>query len=566
MSAVAKAWLDGDVIVVEVEYHEKALIQAVPASKWSVSRKRWEVPAAWGNALALRGSFGAKLELDESVNEWGRRHRSYADEAAAAKNMKVEGTYGYQEAGSEFLCVTGSALLGDEMGLGKSKQVIDAIAKLGPDAFPVLVVCPNSVKQTWKDEWAKWYSNANVAVLAGSRTAKEKLLAEVGPEAGSVQVVVVNWESLRTMSRLASYGSIALTTPQKKLGPLNVSWGTVVADEAHRAKEPKSQQTRALWAIGNTARYRFALTGTPVANSPEDLWAVMHFVCPEEWPSKTKFIDRYCLASFNFWGGMDIDALRPDTRDEMLSILDTRFIRRTKAEVLPFLPPITRQTRWVEMEPKQAKAYKQMQDEMIAFLETGVMVTTSPMTKMLRLLQVASAYPVLDESGLVVALEKPSCKVTALKDILEESPREQFVVFTVSRKLADLVHAEVGGGLVTGEIDVHNRAEAVSDFQAGNSRVITLTTGAGAEGLTLTAASKAIFLQRPWSMVQSLQAEARIHRIGQEAGSVEIIDLVATGTVEEAVARTLAGKEDLLQEIVRDSARLVRLLKGDALA
>lgn len=566
VSAVAKAWLDGDVIVVDVEYHEKALIQAVPASKWSLARKRWEVPAAWGNAIALRGAFGFKLELDESVNEWGRRQRAYADEAAAAKNMKVEGTYGYQEAGSEFLCVTGSALLGDEMGLGKSKQVIDAIAKLGSDAFPVLVICPNSVKQTWKDEWAKWAPNVRVAVLTGTPQQKAKLLVEVGSAGDDVQVVIVNWESLRTMSRLASYGSIALTDKQKKPGLLNRPWGTVVADEAHRAKEPKSQQTRALWAIGQTARYRFALTGTPVANSPEDLWAVMHFVCPEEWPSKTKFIDRYCLASFNFWGGMDIDALRPDTRDELLNILDTRFIRRTKAEVLPFLPPITRQTRYVELEPKQAKAYKQMQDEMIAFLETGVMVTTSPMTKMLRLLQVASAYPVLDETGLVAALEKPSCKVTALKDILEESPREQFVIFTVSRKLADLVHGEIGGGLIHGEVSTDDRAEAVRAFQAGELRTITLTTGAGAEGLTLTAASKAIFLQRPWSMVQSLQAEARIHRIGQEAGSVEIIDLVAIGTVEEAVARTLAGKEDLLQEIVRDSARLVRLLKGDALA
>jgi SWI/SNF-related matrix-associated actin-dependent regulator 1 of chromatin subfamily A len=557
---VAKAWLDGDVIVVDVEYHEKTLVQSVPAAKWSLARKRWEIPAEWGNALALRGSFGARLEVGDDLNVWAWRAREWAEYVEEAKTDYSQGQYGYQTGGTKFLHAAGSALLADEMGLGKSKQVIDAVVKL--NAFPCLIVCPNSVKATWRDEWAKWGSTARVVVLSGSAKAKEKALSSLQ---GTADVVITNWESLRGMSRLAAYGSVALTSAQKKPGPLNRDWGSVVADEAHRGKDPKSQQTRALWAVAATARHRFALTGTPVANSPEDLWAVMHYVSPDEWPSKTKFIDRYCLASYNFWGGMDIDALRPDTRDELLAILDTRFLRRTKAEVLPFLPPITRQTRYVDLEPKQAKAYKEMCDEMIASLDSGILFTTSPMVRMMRLLQVASAYPVLDEEGQVAALDKPSCKVTALQDILQESPREQFVVFTVSRKLADLVHAECGGTLVTGEVSTEDRAEAVRGFQAGEHRLITLTTGAGAEGLTLTAASKAIFLQRPWSMVQSLQAEARIHRIGQDASSVEIIDIVAAGTVEEHVARTLEGKEELLQEVVRDKSRLVRFLKDGSL-
>jgi SNF2 family DNA or RNA helicase len=339
----------------------------------------------------------------------------------------------------------------------------------------------------------------------------------------------------------------------------------LVADEAHRGKDPKSQQTRALWAVGETAKRRIALTGTPVANSPEDLWSIMHFVSPAEWPSKTKFIDRYCLTNFNFWGGMDVKALRPDTKDELLAILDSRFLRRTKAEVLTHLPPITRQTRLVDMEPKQAKAYKQMADEMIAALDTGIMFTTNPMTKALRLLQVASAYPELDEDGNVARLIKPSCKVDALADIISEAGDEAIVCFTVSRKLADLVHATLGGALITGEVKPVDRAEAVRAFQAGESKLITVTTGAGGEGLTLTAASRAVFLQRPWSLVQSLQAEARIHRIGQEASSVEIIDVVAEGTIEAAVARTLGDKELLLQEVVRDAERFARLLKGEAL-
>jgi SNF2 family DNA or RNA helicase len=554
---VAKAWLDGDVIVVDTEYHEKPLIQAVPAAKWSLARKRWEVPAAWGNCIALRGSFGDKLTLAGDLTMWGWEQKLSAEGIERAKLVRETGRYAYQHAGTDFLYQAESALLGDEMGLGKTKQTIDALE--AADAYPALIVAPNSVKAVWREEFAKWAPNRSCVVLAGSSTQKLKAL-----ESGA-DVVVVNWEALRGMSRLAAYGSIALTAKQKTPGPLNREWAALVADEAHRGKDPKSQQTRALWAVGETAKRRIALTGTPVANSPEDLWSIMHFVSPAEWPSKTKFIDRYCLTNFNFWGGMDVKALRPDTKDELLAILDSRFLRRTKAEVLTHLPPITRQTRLVDMEPKQAKAYKQMADEMIAALDTGIMFTTNPMTKALRLLQVASAYPELDEDGNVARLIKPSCKVDALADIISEAGDEAIVCFTVSRKLADLVHATLGGALITGEVKPDDRAEAVRAFQAGESKLITVTTGAGGEGLTLTAASRAVFLQRPWSLVQSLQAEARIHRIGQEASSVEIIDVVAEGTIEAAVARTLGDKELLLQEVVRDAERFARLLKGEAL-
>lgn len=555
---MAKAWLDGGTIVVDIEYHEKPLIQAVPAAKWSLKNKRWEMPAAWGNAVALRGSFGNKLYLDESVEEWGWAEHQWTAAVANARRAEVPGTYGYQVSGSRFLTLAGSALLGDEMGLGKSKQTIDALVAL--NAFPVLIVCPNSVKAVWKQEFAKWAPDVSVAVLAGTPAQKAKLVS------GGAQVVIVNWESLRSMSRLASYGSIALTDKQKTPGILNREWGVVVADEAHRGKDPKAQQTRALWAIAETAQHRFALTGTPIANSPEDLWAVMHFVSPAEWPSKSKFLDRYCLTNYNYWGGMEVAALHPATKDELLQILDTRFLRRTKEEVLKHLPPITRQTRYVDMEPKQAKAYKEMCDEMVAMLDTGVLFTTSPMVRAMRLLQVASAYPVLDEDGAVVELSKPSCKITALGDLIEEAGGEALVVFTVSRKLANLVHETFGGGLITGEVSTDDRAEQISQFQAGELKLITVTTGAGGEGLTLTAASRAVFLQRPWSLVQSLQAEARIHRIGQDAQSVEIIDIVAADTLEEAVSRALGDKEALLQEVMRDAERLARFVKGDSLA
>jgi SNF2 family DNA or RNA helicase len=111
-------------------------------------------------------------------------------------------------------------------------------------------------------------------------------------------------------------------------------------------------------------------------------------------------------------------------------------------------------------------------------------------------------------------------------------------------------------GLVTGDVPDYERAENVRQFQAGEMKVLLLTLAAGGEGLTLTAASTAIFLQRSWSAVQNSQAEDRIHRIGQDAASVNIIDVVTEGTIEDRVREVLAEKAGMLEEVARDAATL----------
>lgn len=459
--------------------------------------------------------------------------------------------YPFQEIGTSFLMTAGSALLADEMGCGKGPQAL-----MSAD-LPCLVICPNSMSYVWKEEWTKWRPDVSVVVLDGTLARKKKLL-----DSGA-SVVIVNWESLRVLSRLAGYGSIKLTDKQKEPGPLNRPWSTVIADEAHRAKDPHSQQTRALWAVGNSSGRRVALTGTPIANSPVDLWSVMHFVSPEEWPSRSAFIDRYCVASFNFWGTLEVHQLRADTRAELDSFFLPRFLRRTKAEVLPQLPAKTYQTRYVTMTTPQAKVYESLRKDMIAKLENGILLASDPLTQTLRLLQTASALPVLDDNGLVSLLSKPSCKVDALKDLVDEVAGEPMVVFAASRKLIELCYETFGEEacvLITGAQTSAERAAAVAKFQTGTVPLALVTLGAGGEGITLTAASRAVFLQRSWSLVQNLQAEDRIHRIGQSAEAVQIIDIITSGTVEEKVHQTFSDKELILADVVRDPKFMKDLL------
>jgi len=212
--------------------------------------------------------------------------------------------YPYQETGVRFLRVAESALLADEMGTGKTAQTIATLE--ADDLYPALIVSPNTVKSVWLGEFAKWASHRRVRV-AGSGTVAATKEAEAVRD-GEADVLVVNWEALKALSRLAGFGSIHLhgcseCDPNSTRRPsqcerqdklLNlIPWKVVVADEVHRAKSPQAKQTRALWAVGDGVERRYALTGTPIANSPEDLWSVMRFVSPQEWPAKWAWLERY---------------------------------------------------------------------------------------------------------------------------------------------------------------------------------------------------------------------------------------------------------------------------------
>ena len=139
------------------------------------------------------------------------------------------------------------------------------------------------------------------------------------------------------------------------------------------------------------------------------------------------------------------------------------------------------------------------------------------------------------------------------------------MVFAQSRKLIDLAEAEldrkgITSVRVTGSEGSELRALNVQTFQEGRVRVALCTFGAGSEGITLTRASTAVFLQRPWSLVQSRQAEDRIHRIGQDADKVRIIDLISKGTVDGKVHEALVVKGENLESVVRDRERMAEFL------
>jgi SNF2 family DNA or RNA helicase len=476
------------------------------------------------------------------------------------------------------MATAGSALNADEMGLGKSVQAIATLELL--NAYPALIVCPNSMKFSWRDEFAKWAPGRTPVIITGTPAKRVKAINLLA--SGDADVGIINYEALRSHTRLAHYGRIELTAKEKEEKELNaIPFQAVVADEAHKVKDPHAKQTRALWYMGDRANFRFALTGTPVANNAEDIWALMRFVAPDEYPWKTSFLERYALQTYNVFGFLEVAGIKSENSEELFRILDPRFIRRVKQVVLPQLPEKVYIERRVTMETAggsataQSKAYKTMREDMLAALDGGTLIAANPLVQAIRLCQFASATGEITPDGQLI-LTDPSCKADALEEILLEVGAEQVVVFAESKQLINLCHDRIvkkagrvdkdGNplsplygltcGLVTGDVPDYQRAANVQAFQEGKIKVLLLTLAAGGEGLTLTAASTAVFLQRSWSSVQNAQAEDRIHRIGQEAESVNIIDVVTDNTIEDRVRDVLAGKAGILEELARDEATL----------
>jgi SNF2 family DNA or RNA helicase len=588
----------GKHIIIGAEWRYKELCKSIPGASYSAKDQLWRIPVSWATCLALRSTFREELVIGEQLAAWAQNElatrvnpsNELRDLESLPDGEGYQDLFPHQRAGVKFLATARRALLADEPGLGKTAQAIRALAELserGEQVFPTLVVCPNTLKKNWKREFAKWWPGVKVTVIKGSATQRKKQFEEEG-----THVYVINWESLRSHSRLAPYGSVALARCKEcgghdekvsenrcevHLRELNkIDFKAVIADEMHRSKEPKSKQTRALWAATGDADIRYALTGTPIANNVLDMWAILHWISPEEWPSKTRWIDRMIDTMLNAFGGMMVLGVKSAMEAEFHAAINPRMRRMLKARVLPWLPEMMFERRDVEMSPKQKKAYEQMRDLMIAELEGGdAVVAPSPLTQTTRLLQFASSFAELqvDETTgeTKTVLVGPSAKIDALMDDIKNGDfgDDSVAVCAVSRQLiellsAELTKAEIPHGLITGAQDEDERQKAVDDFQSGKTKWVLFTAAAGGVGITLTTGRRLVMLQRPWSLVEHKQALDRIHRIGSEIhDSVIIMDYVTEGTIEERVLQVLETKADNFEQIVKDRDKLLALLKDD---
>ncbi len=457
-----------------------------------------------------------------------------------------------QDRGAEWLQESRIAMLCDEMGSGKTVQTCVAMDEISAhETFKALVVAPASVLHAWGEHIIQWTEGVVPIPLVGNAKDRRDLI-QWTLENESHFCFVVSWALLSRMSRVAHWPTVERTQAQAEPKELNgIEFDLVVFDEAHRAKNPEALQTRAAWCI--EADRRWALTGTPVSERPEDLWALLRLVDPESWPSKRKFVDEFCQVRLDEWGATHVEGWDQVKLGRLSRYVAPYYRRMSMEDAIGRRIDKVRQERVVSLPKAHREQYDLLDKEWKVVAGESETWTDNALSHLTRLTQCALSP--LEIEGSQITMIGPSPKVAELRLLLKDLPEdEQVVVFTASRLLhtlaAEMLHRHsISHTVLTGDTSTGDRAERIKRFQEGGARVFLATTQAAGEGVDLTAARTVVHLSKLWSKGMTDQAEDRVRRWTQEGDTVRVIDIIAEGTIEARIERALAKKGALLDAV-----------------
>lgn len=447
--------------------------------------------------------------------------------------------YPHQLEGIEFGLNNDCWILGDEQGLGKTKQIIDlaTILKRQGKINHCLIICGvNSLKSNWFNE-ISIHSNEKGYIL-GTRYLKNGK-----KQIGSLQDRIEDLKNipddiLFLITNIETFRDDTFKDTLKKIDTIEMA----VIDEAHKVKNPTSDQGKNILKLTNF-KYKVAMTGTLIMNNPLDAYTSLKWLGIEKSNFST-FKSFYC--NYGGFGGHQIMGYK--NLNVLREMISKHMLRRTKDEVLD-LPPKIHQTEFVEMNVKQRKIYNDIKNCIMLELDK-ILMNPNPMTELLRLRQATGA------TSIVSSTINESAKLDRLEDLIEEIAAEgkKAIVFSnweqmtilAKQRLSKYNPAYIAGGEIK-DIDIDKEKKK---FQENPTcKVIIGTTSKLGTGHTLTAASTVIFLDSPWNRANKEQAEDRAHRIGT-TGTVNIITLVCKNSIDERIEEIITKKGEMADMLV----------------
>ena len=503
--------------------------RAIPGVRWSTAKSEWYAhPSRMVNA-AILGLPDA--DINEAARALAVAPTMPPRRTFSSQNVFKTQPYAHQAAGIAHLYGNFRAAVFAEPGTGKTKMAIDAAAALwrGDEIDALLVVCPLSVRGNWRDQMAVHSPAPYEVQMVDAKFDGRRL------EPGGLRVVIVGCESLSSGGAADRVMSLFTANPGIRVA--------MVVDEAHMIKNHTATRTKKVKIMGSASRYRWILTGTPIANNIGDLYSQFDFLDHNiiGLPSHATFLDRYAIFG-GFEGRQIIGWARTD---EVRDAIEPWTFRALKSECLD-LPPKVYERREVAMGPEQARIYRELKKNGMS----GTLTTIGTLDLALRLHQIAGGWA-LCEDGEMRPVSTRIPKIQELMTIMDECEGQTVIVWCAYRhEVAAVVHAmnqRYGESQVVqihGRVDEASRWDAVDAIQTGRAKVLVGTAAAGGVGLTLTKATVTVYFSNTFKYVERVQSEDRNHRIGQ-ASSVTIFDLVTTGTVDEGIERALAAKSDL---------------------
>lgn len=413
-------------------------------------------------------------------------------------------------------------ILADDMGLGKTLQsitfILSELSEVRKEKLPVLIVCPSSLTYNWLSEIFKFAPEIQTVVLDGNKKERHKLQQSLQ----GMDVLITSYPLLR--SDIHWY--------EKQ------TFHTVFFDEAQSFKNPVTHTARAVKKI--QANHRFALTGTPIENSLEELWSIFNVVFPEL-----------------FHGFKEYSNL---TRKTIARRIKPFLLRRLKEDVLSELPEKIEEMTSVELLPEQKKLYAaylaKLRHDTLKHLDKATLRKNriKILAGLTRLRQIC-CHPALFVDGY----QGSSAKFEQLMQIVEESKDagRRVLIFSQFTKMLHLIGRKLTNQgfsffYLDGQTPSEERIQLCNQFNAGGRDLFLISLKAGGTGLNLTGADTVILYDTWWNPAVEEQAADRAHRIGQ-LNTVQVIKLVARGTIEEKINELQEKKKHLIEEIINPS-------------
>ena len=432
-----------------------------------------------------------------------------------------------------------AVMLDMDMGCGKTRVAIDTTTAR-EDVHRVLVVCPKAVIPVWRTNLGKF--------ATGRWSCWDETKGTVAQKTQSIVEFLAHSDPLLKSYVVVNYDIVWRRPLGDRL--LDLGFDLIILDESHRAKAAGSKVSKYLAMLGKRVRYRMCLSGTPMANSPLDVYGQYRFLDPSIFGTRhDTFLQEYAIMGGperRFVVGFK-NQQRLQAKFQSIAYTCKMEDIKDRLKLPDQLPPVTR---YVDLPPRDMKTARTLGREFVAECGTGAVVVSNVLTKMLRLQMISSGFCVVQDSPIDPARteELNTAKEDELLDLFEDvSPRASVVVFcVVVHDLDAVARSTLKANRMAFELS--GRANQLEEWRRTPGGVLAVQIQSGAEGVDMTCANMAVYYSLPHSLALYNQSKARLYRPGQTR-PVTFCHLLAEGTIDEVMYRSLQNKRDLIEAI-----------------
>lgn len=429
--------------------------------------------------------------------------------------------WAYQRVGIDWAVEINRGLIADEQGMGKTVQALVAASYYAPSR--ALIICSKAKMNDWLEHAEEWTSIPATKLQGDAFTRSDLISNWDGFLICNYKTAQMHWKELVRSDHL-------------------------IVDEAHKLRNRKTAQTKAVFKIAGYEKPVLLLTASPSMNTASDWWPLLHILDPRRFSGYWAFAYRFLSVKNNGFG-VDVGEVRPEEKDRLQAILDQYMLRRP-ATMLKAMPDMKRWLEPHEMGEQQRGLYDEMEESGVATHKGVELRSEGALSQITRMRQLALS------PRLVFPEYRGPDKIDTLIDFL--SGRDgQTIVFSMLAEMVALTALRLEDygircSLFTGKQTDKQQTEHVAAFKAGRTDVLCATHGTGGEGHNFPNAKRVVYLDLAWHPDGNKQAQRRIVRPGQTATEVEIVMLHTTGSVEDTVNTIVRDKIPVtVEEIMR---------------